>query len=208
MTQLPEDVGANPVDAPVQEVVETKEATSPTNDVESYRKLQSQLDKERSEREKAEADREYLQSQIDLRLTQEQQAEILKERKAREAEERAAAAEKRAEALESSLYRDKLIQEKYPYLKSEEFADVVDVIQGSPEQIDVYLGQLDAKLRAASNILAKEESAKKSASPISQAVEPASAANMSYDDFKQMKPENKAKVAQSMFMDWKKKVLG
>lgn len=209
MTQSEEVTPANPAEAVVAEGVETKEiSTTPTNDVETYRKLQSQLDKERTEREKLAKDAEYWRSQADTYLTQEQKERIALEREKVLALQQAEELKAQLSAREAAAERDRLIAEKYPYLKDKELADIVSNVQGTKEEIDLALSQLDSKFRAASNILAKEESAKKSATSVSQAAGQASEGITSYEEFKQLNPEAQTQKAQGMFKEWRDSMLG
>lgn len=172
--------------------VETKEeSTTPNTDVDqvaAYRKLQSELDKERSEREKLAKDADYWRSQADTYLTQDQREQVLREQKAREAEERATKLEQELTQERSSKTREKLISEKYPYLKKEEFSDVVSAITGSEEEIELTLADLDKKFRAAAEDLAKEESAKESADPISSKGPRARGGYSSYEEIERLDP--------------------
>lgn len=212
MTQLQDGQETNPEEVSNQEVVETKEeSTTPKQEVDNndaYRKLQSQLDKERAEREKLAKDAEYYRNQLDTRISQEEREQILKEQKAREAEERAEKFEQELMQERSSKVRDKLISEKYPYLNNEALSDIVSSITGTEEEISSTLSELDKKFRAVAPSLAQEESSKEEADPISSKVSRSGPGVKSYDEFEKLSPEAQKSFRKKAWDDIRSSFLG
>ena len=203
MTQSPE-AGTNPEEVPV-EGVETKGDTSPTKEVDKvteFRSIQSQLDKERTEREKLVKDTEYLESQLNIRLSEEQRIQFEKDAEARRSKEEAEALRKQLQERESAEIRNRLIAEKYPHLKD---IESISQVVGTKEEIEAYLADADKVARRLHENLAKEESAKSSASPLSPQVEPASL-GVSFEELEKLKPEAQEGIIKKMTREWMKGV--
>lgn len=208
MTQSPESE-TTPEEVSEDTGVETKETSTPETQEdpnEAYRKLQSQLDKERAEREKLAEEADYWRTQGETYLTAEQKEKALAERERQEALEKANRLEQELSKRESQEVASKLIESKYPHFKGKDF---VQNITGTPEEIEANLELLDKEFRSVHEALEKEESSKvgaESVSPQADSVTPAP--EISYEELSKLKPESKAKWAAEAFRNFRKEKLG
>lgn len=203
MTDNSTEALANPEEARVEgvqpaTVSETVQAEDPNA---GYRKIQSEKDRLAAELEKARKAQEFWQEKASVAMSQEQrEAALLAEKAEREAEERARL-EQELQRRDTQATLDRLVSDKYPHLKGE---DLLQNVSGSPEEIELQLKQVDEFVRRTQSRLAKEESAKKTAQGVSPAAAPASAADLTVEEYRQMDPNTKQKVMFEKQREWLK----